>query len=56
MRRCPRFRPSYVFADSTLENAILVRFRSDKYVEFHDYIGPSLPKMAVVKTYPVPGA
>src|SRR6185437_11178334 len=26
----------------------------DKYMEFHDYIGPPRPKTAVVKTYPVP--
>jgi hypothetical protein len=34
----------------------LVRMWFDKYMEFHDYIGPSRPKTAVVKTYPVPQA
>jgi len=34
----------------------LVRVRFDKYMEFHDYIGPPPPKTAVVKTYPVPQA
>jgi hypothetical protein len=45
-----------VFADSTLKSLALVRMRFDKYMEFHDYIGPSRPKTAVVKTYPVPQA